>query len=129
MQYQLDIPEHSINQWTRRAHRPLPTTMSVDSNVGVVSIRRITTLFFEKMDENVERFISLTGTSVDIAKNLLEACAGNLDMAINMHLDNDSSAHRKTDGLIDRRGLEDTSERSVTKEESTETDRRSYEEM
>ncbi|KAJ7330648.1 UBX domain-containing protein 7 [Desmophyllum pertusum] len=35
----------------------------------------------------VEQFVSVTGASKAIAKSLLEACNGNLEMAIEMHLD------------------------------------------
>ena len=35
----------------------------------------------------VSQFVNVTGASKDIAKSLLEACNGNLEMAIEMHLD------------------------------------------
>lgn len=38
--------------------------------------------------EKVRQFASVTGSSEDIAKKYLEACAGDIDMAIGMHLEN-----------------------------------------
>ena len=35
----------------------------------------------------VSQFVNVTGASKDIARSLLEACNGNLEMAIEMHLD------------------------------------------
>lgn len=35
----------------------------------------------------VAQFVNVTGASKDIARSLLEACNGNLEMAIEMHLD------------------------------------------
>ena len=34
----------------------------------------------------LEQFVSVTGASWEVARSLLEACGGNLDLAINMHL-------------------------------------------
>ncbi|KAH9494546.1 UBX domain-containing protein 7 [Bulinus truncatus] len=39
----------------------------------------------------VDRFIAVTGATRNVAINLLEACAGNLDMAVGMHMDNDNT--------------------------------------
>ena len=39
------------------------------------------------MDANVSQFIAVTGASTEVARGLLEACGGNLDLAINMHLE------------------------------------------
>lgn len=44
----------------------------------------------------IEQFVSVTGTSKKIAKSMLEACNGNLEMAIEMHLDSDSAAQAGT---------------------------------
>ena len=44
------------------------------------------------MDTNVSQFVAITGATSDIAKRLLEACGGNLDLAINMHLESGGSA-------------------------------------
>lgn len=38
-------------------------------------------------DKSVQEFVNLTGASVEIARSLLEACSGNLELAIGMHLD------------------------------------------
>lgn len=35
----------------------------------------------------VDQFVNVTGASKAIAKSLLEACNGNLEMAVEMHLD------------------------------------------
>ncbi|XP_055883206.1 UBX domain-containing protein 7-like [Biomphalaria glabrata] len=37
----------------------------------------------------IDKFIAVTGATRNVARNLLEACAGNLDMAVGMHMDND----------------------------------------
>ena len=39
------------------------------------------------MDAKVKQFVAVTGSTPQVARNMLEACAGNLDMAINMHLE------------------------------------------
>lgn len=39
------------------------------------------------MDKSIDQFVAVTGASVDDARNLLEACGGNLDLAINMHME------------------------------------------
>ena len=45
----------------------------------------------DKWASLIDQFVSVTGTSKKIAKSMLEACNGNLEMAIEMHLDSDSS--------------------------------------
>lgn len=40
----------------------------------------------------LEQFISVTGASREVARVLLEACGGNLDLAINMHLEGGGDA-------------------------------------
>ena len=35
----------------------------------------------------IEQFVNVTGASEEIARSMLEACNGNLEMAIEMHLD------------------------------------------
>ncbi len=44
------------------------------------------------MDDKVSQFVAITGASSDVAKRLLEACGGNLDLAVNMHLESGGSA-------------------------------------
>ena len=44
------------------------------------------------MDTNISQFVAITGATSDVAKRLLEACGGNLDLAINMHLESGGSA-------------------------------------
>ena len=39
------------------------------------------------MDHKIQQFIAVTGSTSQVARNMLEACDGNLDMAINMHLE------------------------------------------
>ena len=50
------------------------------------------------MDEKVQQFISITGSSVDAARSLLEACGGNVDLAINMHLESGGGGRRSPSG-------------------------------
>jgi len=39
-------------------------------------------------EENVDQFCCITGVDRELAKNLLEACGNNLEMAVNMHIEN-----------------------------------------
>ena len=39
------------------------------------------------MDTKIGQFVSITGASAEVARNMLEACGGNLDLAINMQLE------------------------------------------
>ena len=39
------------------------------------------------MDGKINQFVAVTGASVEDARVLLEACGGNLDLAVNMHLE------------------------------------------
>ena len=38
-------------------------------------------------DEAVEKLASICGVETEVAKNLLEACGGNLEMAVDMHME------------------------------------------
>ena len=38
-------------------------------------------------DQKIEEFVAITGGSKDLAKSLLAICNGNLEMAINMHME------------------------------------------
>ncbi|GFS21056.1 UBX domain-containing protein 7-like [Elysia marginata] len=38
-------------------------------------------------EQTIEQFIAVTGADRSVAVNLLEACAGNLDLAVGMHMD------------------------------------------
>jgi len=40
------------------------------------------------VNEKTLQFVSVTGCSEDVARSYLDACAGNLDMAIGMHMEN-----------------------------------------
>ena len=37
--------------------------------------------------EDLEQLVSITGVDRNVAENLLEACGGNLEMAVNMHME------------------------------------------
>ena len=39
------------------------------------------------MDPKIEQFVAVTGMKVEEARSLLEACGGNLDLAVNMHIE------------------------------------------
>ncbi|XP_048741186.2 UBX domain-containing protein 7-like isoform X2 [Ostrea edulis] len=41
------------------------------------------------MSEKIEQFCSITGADEEVGKNLLEACNGNLELAIDMHMDSE----------------------------------------
>ena len=43
------------------------------------------------LEEKIVQFVSITGSTDDVARTYLDACAGNLDMAIGMHLENGDS--------------------------------------
>ncbi|KAJ6222127.1 hypothetical protein RDWZM_000672 [Blomia tropicalis] len=47
-------------------------------------------------DETITQFISITGAEENIAKNTLEACNWNVEMAINMYVDSNFSASSST---------------------------------
>lgn len=40
------------------------------------------------IDEKIAQFVSVTDSSGAVARKYLEACAGDVDMAIGMHLEN-----------------------------------------
>ena len=44
------------------------------------------------MDQKIHQFMSVTGSSEDIARTYLEACAGDITMAIGMHLENGAAS-------------------------------------
>ena len=74
------------------------------------------------MDEDIRHFVAVTGSSVDEARTMLEACAGNLDMAVNMHLEYGGSRH---EGAAKRRKTGEGSSRDT----SSSGNPRTYEEM
>lgn len=50
------------------------------------------------MDNNIIRqYISITGASIEEATRLLEACNGDVNMAVSMHLDNKSVSSNVND--------------------------------
>ena len=52
------------------------------------------------MDAKVEQFVMVTGAPLEVARSLLEACSGNLDLAINMHLESGGGGRgRGGDGM------------------------------
>lgn len=48
--------------------------------------------------DKVAQFVSITDSSEDIARKYLEACGGDLDMAIGMHLENQPSVATASTG-------------------------------
>ena len=44
------------------------------------------------IDEKIAQFVSVTDSSDVVARKYLEACAGDVDMAIGMHLENQDRA-------------------------------------
>ncbi|XP_019850661.1 PREDICTED: UBX domain-containing protein 7-like [Amphimedon queenslandica] len=50
-------------------------------------------------DKSVQDFMNLTGASAEIARSLLEACSGNLELAIGMHLDTVTPHDHSNHGL------------------------------
>ena len=38
-------------------------------------------------DDAIEKLVSICGVEMEVAKNLLEACGGNLEMAVDMHME------------------------------------------
>ncbi len=44
------------------------------------------------MDSKVEQFKAITGAPSKLAKSLLEACGGNLELAVNMHMEGGGSS-------------------------------------
>ena len=55
-------------------------------------MRRASDREYSEMDANVSQFIAITGASSEVAVRLLEVCGGNLDLAINMHLESGGSS-------------------------------------
>ncbi len=41
------------------------------------------------LEGKISQFVAVTGCTADVAKRYLDACAGNLDMAVGMHVEND----------------------------------------
>ena len=39
------------------------------------------------MESKISEFVAVTGASEEDARGLLEACAGDLDMAVNVHME------------------------------------------
>ena len=42
------------------------------------------------MDGKVQQFVAITGSTVEAARGMIEACGGNLDLAVNMFLESGS---------------------------------------
>lgn len=60
----------------------------------------------DELEEKVGQFVSVTDCSEGVARRYLAACAGDLDMAIGMHLENEvgpppAAAHATTSHLQD----------------------------
>ena len=41
-------------------------------------------------DDKIQQYIAITGTSIEEATRILEACNGDVNMAVSMHLDDGS---------------------------------------
>ena len=39
----------------------------------------------------IDQFVAVTGASVETARSLLEACGGNVDLAVNMHMEGETT--------------------------------------
>ena len=50
-------------------------------------VLQILTNFEMANSEDLEQLMSITGADRNLAENLLEACGGNLEMAVNMHME------------------------------------------
>lgn len=50
------------------------------------------------LGEKILQFTSITGASEDTARKYLEACAGDLNMAVGMHLENPSAVETSDSG-------------------------------
>ena len=42
------------------------------------------------LKEKIAQFVSITGSSEEMAKRYLDACSGNVDMAVGMHMENNA---------------------------------------
>ena len=69
---------------------------------------RVCVWLSNQMDSKIAQFIAVTGGSEEDARGLLEACAGDLDMAVNMHLESKGGG---VSGPYQRRS-DDTTEKS-----------------
>ena len=89
------------------------------------------------MDEKIQQFIAVTGSTSQVARSMLEACAESLDMAINMHLEcgggengvSVGGASASTSGVeqgVSTAGLSSSHDSSIAPKMQ---DNRSYEEM
>ena len=41
------------------------------------------------MEDEIQQFVAITGSDREVAERMLEACNGNIELAIEMHLDTD----------------------------------------
>ena len=48
------------------------------------------------MEEKIQQFVCITQSSEDVAKNYLDMCDGNVDVAICMHLENEGLRDKDT---------------------------------
>ena len=54
------------------------------------------------MSTKINQFISVTGASADTARKLLNACAGNLELAIDMYMDDGALSSETGASNVDR---------------------------
>ena len=45
------------------------------------------------MDTKIEQFMSVTGASREVATSMLEACSGDVGLAISIHLESGGNSH------------------------------------
>ena len=61
-------------------------------------VLQILTNFEMANSEDLEQLMSITGADRNMAENLLEACGGNLEMAVNMHMEDTGGGVSGLDG-------------------------------
>lgn len=54
------------------------------------------------MSAKINQFISVTGANLDTARKLLNACGGNLELAIDMYMEDGASSQEKSASNVDR---------------------------
>lgn len=54
------------------------------------------------MSTKINQFISVTGASADAARKLLNACAGNLELAIDMYMEDGAPPSETGTSNVDR---------------------------
>ena len=60
-----------------------PAVSSDESDIGSVTMD----------DEKIKEFCNITGAGAQVAQQLLQVCNGNLEMAINMHMEGETAVN------------------------------------